>query len=57
MTNNKTVSVELTRAEICDLIITCSVRQSEKDGKKWSVLYNKLVKQLKEFDAANGKKH
>lgn len=57
MTNNKTVSVELTRAEICDLILTCSVRQGEKDGKKWSVLYNKLMKQLKEFDAANGKKH
>ena len=57
MTNQKTMNVELTRIEVCDLLLACTCLMSEKNGKKWFTLHEKLQKQLRAFDAENNKKH
>ena len=57
--NQRTVSVKLTRIEVCDLLIatTSIAQQLKKEGhtaSKWEALHDKLSEQLTAFDAKNG---
>lgn len=55
MTNYKNLNVELTRIDVCDLLLACTLMQTGKDGKKWATLHDKLQKQLRAFDKENDK--
>ncbi len=44
MTNEKNVSVKMTRGELVDLIILCAAHFE--DGEKWIELHDKLIKNL-----------
>lgn len=55
MTNYKNLNVELTRIDVCDLLLACTLMQAGKDGKKWATLHDKLQKQLRAFDKENDK--
>lgn len=47
-TNNRTVNVKITRHELIDLMLLCSVHHD--DGKKWDKLHEKLFQELKKHD-------
>ena len=53
MRNRMKVHVEVTRSELCDLLIACVSEKIRADdgGEKWLKLHDKLSKQLDEFDA------
>lgn len=50
--NDFTYSVEITRSELCTLILGCTLlnQKSSQDTKKWIKLHDKLVEILHEFD-------
>lgn len=50
--NDFTYSVEITRSELCTLILGCTLlnKKSSQDTKKWIKLHDKLVEILHEFD-------
>ena len=57
--NSKTVTVKISRKELCDILIaTTSIANSLKDegytARKWESLHDKLKEQLAIFDAKNG---
>ena len=57
--NSRTVTVKMTRIELCDLLIaTTSIAQGlEAEGhtaNKWHTLHDKLREQLDAFDEKNG---
>ena len=56
MRNNFKTTIDVTRLEICDLILACSAakRCAGDDGKKWTRLRAKLKGQLKELDEQLG---
>lgn len=50
MDNLKTVTVKVTRHELIDLCLACSVIAAETEAGKWTALYSKLEEQLRDFD-------
>lgn len=49
MRNQKTVTVKITRHELCDLLI--ATQALEDHAEKWAALHDKLLAQLEAFDA------
>ena len=49
MRNQKTVTVKITRIELCDLLIATAA--CAEHGNKWNELHDKLLAQLEAFDA------
>lgn len=47
--NDKTVTVKITRGELCRLMLLCTTA-SLVDGKQWKELHDKLKDQLEAFD-------
>ena len=52
--NERTMTVKLSRIEVCDLLLACSAAEEGTDAKKWSALHDKLLNQLEAFDSKNG---
>ena len=52
--NASTMKVELSRIEVCDLLIACLAAEHETGAKKWRSLHEKLKAQLEAFDESNG---
>lgn len=52
MSNEKMMSLQLTRGEVCDLLLAClaAKEQANDAGTKWTVLHNKLKYQLDKAD-------
>lgn len=51
--NRRTVTVKVSRAELCDLSLACAImieQQTNGSGEKWKILRNKLRSQLDYFD-------
>lgn len=50
--NQLTMSIQLTRLEVCDLLLACiAAEQNATDGgKKWDRLHNRIKAQLYHFD-------
>lgn len=51
--NQKTVTVKITRHELCDLCLACTVLAQDENREKWAALHDKLREILKEFDEHN----
>lgn len=54
--NARTTQVELSRIDICDLMMACTrigqaLKEDGKTANKWEKLHDKLKAQLDEFDA------
>lgn len=51
--NDKTVTVKITRHELCDLILACTALNFGTDEKttKWEKMHDKLKTILQDFDA------
>ena len=54
MYNQRTMTVKLSRIEVCDLLLACTACEAETEAKKWGDLHEKLLKQLEAFDEKNG---
>ena len=54
MLNGKTVALELKRIDICDLMLACTVLDTEtpEENQKWAKLHDKLKIILDKFDEA-----
>lgn len=52
--NQKTMTVKLSRIEVCDLLLACAACEAETEAKKWGELHEKILKQLDAFDKKNG---
>jgi len=54
--NNSIINIELTRIEVCDLLIACTTtRNTANDGgRKWERLHDNIKQQLKETDKEHG---
>ena len=52
MSNEKIISVQLTRGEVCDLLLACLAAKDNcnDEGVKWTVLHNKLQYQIDKAD-------
>lgn len=50
MTNQKIVNIELTRLDLCDLLIACTCVYNESKAAKWKKLHDILKQQLEKFD-------
>ncbi len=52
MRNQFKTTINVTRADVCDLILACSAakRSATDEGKKWMRLRAKLKEQLNELD-------
>ena len=48
--NQKTVTMKLSRIELCDLLIACNTCADVSNADKWSKLHDKLKAILDEFD-------
>lgn len=51
MRDTVTVEVEITRSELCDLILACTCANRACGGSKWSVLREHLIQELHDYDA------
>ena len=51
--NEKTVTLKLKRGEICDLLISTLGAEQRSGAEKWSILHDKLVAILNDFDEKN----
>ena len=52
--NDRNYVLQLTRVEVCDLLLSCLAASELSDGaKKWDVLHEKIMKQLDTLDALN----
>lgn len=53
MLNQKSVTVTITRTQLCDLLIACTTcdHLTGPDTKKWAALHDLLRQQLEDFDA------
>lgn len=53
--NSRKMSLEVNRGEACDLLLACTLVafSSERAGKKWMTLHDKLLRQLEESDNEN----
>lgn len=45
--NGRTVTLKMTRREVCDLLLICNGME----GAKWSKIHDKIREQLDKFDA------
>lgn len=59
MPNEKTVSLELKRIDLCNLLLACTAaeyqaKENGSTGEKWSELWNKVFDILYNFDEQNG---
>lgn len=56
MLNEKTVTVEIKRIQLCDLLLACTHLDMEtsEDTKKWRELHDKLKQILDDFDKKQG---
>lgn len=54
--NNSKINIELTRIEVCDLLLATFAAHQKTEGraKKWMQLHDKIEKQLKETDKEHG---
>lgn len=52
--NQKTMTVKLTRRDVCDLLLACTALYTETDQQRWTDLHEKLMAQLDAFDEKNG---
>ena len=54
--NSSKINIELTRIEVCDLLLATfsSHQNTEGRAKKWMQLHDKIEKQLKETDKEHG---
>lgn len=52
MRNQFKTTINVTRGEICDLLLACTMSEfgANDGGKKWARLHEKLEKQLEELD-------
>lgn len=50
--NQRTVTVKISRIELCDLLLACTSAQYQANdgGEKWKRLHDKLKSQLDDFD-------
>ena len=48
--NQKTMSVKLSRSNVCDLMIACAWAARDGDGEKWKKLHDILREQVEAFD-------
>ena len=48
--NEKKVTLELRRIDICDLLIACTAAEHNSDADKWEALHDKLSNILADFD-------
>ena len=48
--NQRTVTVKIKRAELCDLLLACTLIDRASDGQKWAKLHDKLKAVLDDFD-------
>ncbi len=54
MLNNKTITLNLKRIEVCDLILACGIFAREKTNTvKWETLHDKLSEILHQWDEEN----
>ena len=54
MLNQKMVSVELQRGDLCDIALALTlISQATPDAKKWKVLHDKIKNVLHDFDKEN----
>lgn len=53
--NQKTVTLKLTRHDVCDLLLACSAldKSTDENTKKWNELHDKLKDILDDFDSKN----
>lgn len=53
--NYKTMTVELNRIDVCDLLLACVAAEENASDKglKWTRLYDKIKSQLEAFDKEN----
>ena len=55
MANEMTVTMELKRIDLCDLLLACWAADKMSEGApKWMELHDKLEGILKKFDEENG---
>lgn len=51
-TNDMTITLKLTRHEVCDLLLAClCTSESAPGAKKWDQLHDKLEEILDDFDS------
>ena len=48
--NYKTVSMKLTRIELCDLMLACTIIKQNSGATKWATQHDKLEAILQQFD-------
>ena len=48
--NEKKVTLELRRIDICDLLIACTAAEHNSGADKWEALHDKLSNILADFD-------
>lgn len=51
--NEKTVTIKITRIELCDLLLACTALDNvtDENTKKWAKLHDKLEEILEDFDS------
>ena len=52
--NQKEMTLELTRIEVCDLMLACGLLGNPNFDNKWDRLHDKLREMIDEFDKENG---
>lgn len=54
--NHSTINITVQRIDVCDMLIACTMTADAANdgGSKWTRLHDKLKKQLKAIDKANG---
>ena len=55
--NEKTVTMKLTRADVCDLLIALNYTSEGSNAEKWDKLHDKVRGLLDEWDKAYDAKH
>lgn len=48
--NQRTISTNLKRIDLCDLMIACTVLETETGAKKWGELHDKIETIIAKFD-------
>lgn len=48
--NQKTITVKLSRGDVCELMIACAWAARDGDGEKWKKLHDILREQVDAFD-------
>lgn len=48
--NQKTMTVKITRRDMCDILLALTALSIESNNKKWDILHDKLKEELVAFD-------